>query len=182
MSNPPPVPRSWLDRIQGVLRLDANTFEEIEADTSATSQAALVVGAVAVAGAIGALASGAVAFAVLAVVLAFVSWLVWTVVAFFVGTRFFGGQATWDQLLRTLGFAQAPGLLNVLGVVPLLGAIAAPVAFVWVVAASVVAIRQALDFTTEKAVLTAVVTAVILVIVNIVPMILFGAGIWAISR
>ena len=42
-----------IDRILGVFKLDADTFEQIEHDQSATTQAALVVLVVALAGIIG---------------------------------------------------------------------------------------------------------------------------------
>ena len=44
-----------VQRVIGVLKLDVNTYEEIEADESATSQAAMVVAIVAI---IGGLVSG----------------------------------------------------------------------------------------------------------------------------
>ena len=41
-----------IERVIGVLRLDVDTYEEIEADESATSQAAIVVAVVAIVGGI----------------------------------------------------------------------------------------------------------------------------------
>ena len=54
-----------------------------------------------------------------------------------------------------LGFAQAPGVLYVLGVVPLLGSLATVIVGIWILVTSVVAIRQALDFGTGRAIATA---------------------------
>ena len=51
------------------------------------------------------------------------------------------------QLLRTIGFASAPGLLRVFAAVPVAGSILEAVLWVWMLAATVVAVRQALDYT-----------------------------------
>ncbi len=83
------------------------------------------------------------------VFLAIVGWIVWAMTTFAVGTRVFNGTTDVGEMLRVLGFAQAP---RVIGVIPFLG----PVAAVWVLVASVVAIREGLDFSTGRAIGTAV--------------------------
>jgi hypothetical protein len=50
------------------------------------------------------------------------------------------------QLLRTTGFASAPGLLRVLGLVPILGPLLLFLVAIWMLAAMVVAVRHALDY------------------------------------
>ena len=47
----------------------------------------------------------------------------------------------------TSGFAQSPGVFRVLGVVPVVGGIIFLVASVWMLVAMVIAVRQALDYT-----------------------------------
>ena len=61
--NPSPVRRSFLERILGALRLDADTYEEIEHDESALGQAVGVVALAAIAAAIGSAGSGGGALA-----------------------------------------------------------------------------------------------------------------------
>ena len=68
-----------------------------------------------------------------------------------IGDWLLGGTSTWGELLRTLGFAHAPGLLFVVGIVPFVGWVAKPIIGIWMLAAGVVAVRQALDFSTGKA-------------------------------
>ncbi len=155
-TTPTATPRSLTDRMLGAAQLDASTFEEVEGDESATSQAALVVGMVAVASAVGGVGGGARGV-VAGLLSAFLGWLVWSGITFLVGDRLLGGKATWGELLRTLGFAQAPGVLFVLGVVPVLGVFVRLAVSVWILVAGIVAIRQALDFTTGKAIATAVI-------------------------
>lgn len=81
--------------------------------------------------------------------LAVIGWIVWAATTAFVGSRVFGGTTEFGEMMRVLGFAQAP---RVIAVVPLLG----PVAAVWTLVASVIAIRQGLDFDTPRAIGTAV--------------------------
>lgn len=145
--------RSIVDRMRGAALLDVATYEEVEHDTTATGQAAVVVALAAIAAAIGnafrsgpGLVGGLVAY--------LVGWALWSGIIYLVGTRVFGGTATWGEVLRTFGFAQAPGLLLVAGFVPLLGGLLQFAVSIWVAVAGFVAIRQALDLPTGKTLLT----------------------------
>ena len=146
--------RSIVDRMKGAAMLDVPTYEEVEADTTATGQAAVVVGVVAVCSAIGAIGRGGPGI-ISALLLAFVGWLLWAGITYLIGDKLLGGTATWGELLRTLGFAQAPGILSILGIIPFVGGLVRFVVFLWLLATGIVAISQALDFSTGKAVVTA---------------------------
>lgn len=150
-----PSGRSMVDRMTGAALLRNAVYEEVEADEGLTGQAAGVVAIVAVARGVGAVGDGA-GFIVWGVLAALLGWLLWAGITYLIGDKLLGGTATWGELLRTLGFAQAPGVLFVAGIVPFLGGIVEFVVSLWVLAAGIVAIRQALDFGTGKAVLTAV--------------------------
>ena len=146
---------SWVQRMLGAAKLDVNTYEEVEADQTATGQAAGVVALVAIAQAIGASGEGALGI-IFGIVAALFGWLLWSGITYLIGDKLLGGTATWGELLRTIGFAQAPGVLYVLGIVPLLGGVVRLVLAIWILIAGIIAIRQALDFSTGKAVITAV--------------------------
>lgn len=146
---------SITDRMLGAARLKVATYEEVEHDTTATPQAAVVVGVVAIAAAIGSIGEGA-GGVIAGLIAAYIGWLIWAGTTYLIGDKLLGGTATWGELLRTLGFAQSPGVLYALGIIPVLGWIVRPVVWVWLLIAGVVAIRQALDFSTGKAILTAV--------------------------
>ena len=163
-----PTDGSLTRRMKGAAMLDVATYEEVEADSSATTQAAIVVAAVAVASAIGGASAGGAA-ALMGVVAAILGWLLWAGLTYLIGDKVLGGTATWGELLRTIGFAQAPGVLYVLGIIPVLGAVVRIVVALWILVTGIVAIRQALDFGTGKAVLTAVLgwLAVMLVTVTL---------------
>lgn len=148
------APRSFTERMLGAAKLDVSIYEEVEADTEATSQAAGVVAIVALASAIGGIGAGATG-ALGGLAAAIIGWLLWAGITYLIGDKLLGGTATWGQLLRTLGFAQAPGVLFALAIVPVLGWFVAIVVAVWLLFTGIVAIRQALDFGTGRALLTA---------------------------
>lgn len=167
---------SLISRAVGAAFLNVDTYEAVEADHSATTQAATVVLLVAISGAIGASGEGSQGM-IASVFNAFIAWLVWAGVTNFVGTRVFGGTADWGELLRTLGFAQAPGLLGFLAIVPLLGGSVSVVIGVWTLVAGIVAIRQALDFSTGKAVLTALLSMAVAITVAVGVGIVLGVSV-----
>jgi len=152
-------------RMMGAAMLSIDTFEEVEADRDATAQAATVVIIVALCQAIGSWTLGPFA-AGWAAMVAFGSWIVWAGITYLVGEKIFKGEATWGELLRTLGFAQAPGVLFLLGVIPLFGWIATLVVSLWIMVAGFIAIRQALDIGNGQTLLT----------------VLIGGGVYAILQ
>lgn len=164
---------SLVQRMIGAAMLNVATYEEVEADRTATGQAAAVVGIVAVATAIGAIGEGTGGI-IAGLISAFVGWLVWSALTYVVGTRLFGGTADMGEMLRTIGFAQAPGVLNVLGIIPILGGLVRFAVFLWILVAVVIAIRQALDFSTGKAVGTALVGAIAYIAIMAVLGLVFG--------
>ena len=173
--------RSIVDRMKGAAMLDVPTYEEVEADTTATGQAAVVVAIVAVCSAIGAIGRGGTGI-IGALIGAFVSWLLWSGVAYLIGEKVLGGTATWGELLRTLGFAQAPGILSILAIVPGLRWAVLFVVWIWTVVTGVIAIRQALDFSTGKAVATALLSGLVILVVTALLGGLGGAGMGMMGR
>lgn len=144
------------ERMLGAARLQNWAFEEVEADTTATSQAAGVIAMVAVAQAIGDVGGGTPGI-ILGLISAFFGWAVWAGVTYLIGSGIFHGTATWGELLRTIGFAHAPGVLAVFGFIPVFGGLIRAVVAIWILIAGIIAIRQALDFSTGRAIMTAVI-------------------------
>jgi hypothetical protein len=81
-------------------------------------------------------------------------WLLWSAVTWFVGTRFFKGEADLGQMLRVIGFAYIP---MVLSIIPCMGGF---IGIIWAIAAGFIAVRQGLDLDDVKAFFTVVVGAV----------------------
>jgi hypothetical protein len=131
-------------------KLDVQVYEEVEADRDATGQAMIVVVLSSLAAGIGSLGSGAVQGILVGTLAALLGWVVWAFLTYFIGTRLLPEpqtKADYGQLLRAIGFASSPGLIRVLGIIPFLGPIVFLVAGVWMLVAMVIAVRQALDYT-----------------------------------
>ena len=141
---------SMVDRMIRASLLDVHIFEEVEADTSATRQALSVVVLAALATGVASLGTTGLGGLFVGVVVGIAGWAIWAWIVYLIGTKILPEPEThadWGQLARTLGFAQSPGILKVLGVVPVLGEIILFVVSVWMFAAMVIAVRQALDYT-----------------------------------
>jgi hypothetical protein len=165
-----------LPRMLGASLLRADTFEEVEADPRSLRQAAAVVLAAAAAIALSRWIQGTQAGLAgerlvlqtgLSFVEPFVLWIFGSAFAYMVGASFFRGpetQTDFAELLRTTGFAFSPALLRGFACLPpaLLGLGIDIGARLWVFAAVVIALRQALDFTTARAVATFGMAAVLL--------------------
>jgi hypothetical protein len=138
-----------LQRMVGAARLDAEIYEEVEADRSATGQAFLVVLLASIAAGVGAFESHAAAGILWHAIHGVILWYVWAFITCFVGTRLLPSAETaadHGELLRTIGFSSAPGLLRALGVIAPIAGLAFAIGTLWMLVAMVVAVRQALDY------------------------------------
>lgn len=165
-----------LDRIMGVLRLNVLTFEEIEHDQSATAEAAIIVVVVALLSGIGGAieAPNFITAFLATLVWAFVGWFVWAAVTYFVGTSLFGGQADMGEMLRVLGYAQAPQALRVLTFIPCIGFLIAIIVWIWSLAAAFIAVRQGLDVDNVKALLTVLIGWLVVFVGSLLIGLFFG--------
>lgn len=139
---------TFVSKMIRAAKLDVHLYEEVEADRSAMPQAMAVVVLSSVAAGIGAVHGGPLML-VISAVASLVGWYVWAYITYFIGTKLLPEpqtEADHGQLLRTIGFSSAPGLIRVLGVLPGLAPIVFPVAGIWMLVAMVVAVRQALDY------------------------------------
>ena len=160
---------SFVDRMIGAARLDDAIYEEVEHDRTATMQAAQVVALSSGAAGLAALFAIGIDGLVFVTLIGLVSWAIYAYVTFIIGTRLLAGPETsadWGELARTLGFAQAPGVIMIVGIVPALGLLAGFVASVWILVTTVVALRAALDFTTGRAIGTAVLAWLALAVIR----------------
>ena len=171
---------SYADRLLGALRLDARTYREVEQDTNANGQAALTVVLAALAAGIGYVLSRDIVQNVVGTALSsLLQWVIFSFVAYYVGASLFStGQTsvTPGQVLRTIGFAQAPKLLLIVAVVPVLGWIVGLIVFFWFLAAAITALREAFEFDTGRAIGTGLVAIIAIAIVDIVLSAIFGIG------
>ena len=138
---------SLAERMVGAARLERATYEEVEHDRAATGQAlgVVVLSAVATGLGLGAGLRGLIINTLASIVM----WAIWAALVYAVGTRLLpepDTRADWGEVARTVGFAQTPGVLRLFGIIPGLGEFIRAAADVWVLIATVVAVRQALDY------------------------------------
>ena len=140
--------KNLINRIFRAIKIDVELYEEVERDKSATIQAGLVVVLSSMAAGVGALQLGASNF-LLAPIFSLISWYVWAYIIYFVGVKLFPEKITKSnhgELLRTIGFSSAPGLIRVFGVTPDLMAVTFIGSAFWMLACMVVGVRAALDY------------------------------------
>ena len=167
---------NFTERMIGAAKLDGHTYEEVEVDTTATGQAMAVVILSTLAGGIGGIGGGGFVATSIA---ALIGWLAWAFLTYIIGTRVLPEPQTHadlGQLIRTIGFAQSPGLLRVLGIVPLLGPLLVGAVQIWMLVAMVIGVRQALDYTsTARAVGVCVIGWVVSIVMAIIISFLLGS-------
>ena len=158
-------------------RLEDAVYEEVARDPEATTQALLVVIAAAILGGIGSITAG-VGDLIGALIFAPAVWALGSALAFFVGTRLYNLQGlTWLEVARPLGFAQAPGVFNIFGIIPVLGALIGLAVAIWTIVTGVIALRAALRVTTGQAVITLLLSWILAaIVVGVLVGIVFGAG------
>ena len=140
---------SFTDRMIRAAKLDVNLYEEVEADKGAMMQAMGVVVLSSVAAGIGTIGTTGLKGLVLGTIVALAGWFVWAFLTYYIGTKLLPEpqtKADYGELLRTIGFSSSPGVLRVLGIIPMLGNILNLIIGIWMLVAMVIAIRQALDY------------------------------------
>ena len=165
----------------GAATFNTETYEEVEKDSGATIQALIVVVSVAVAAAVGGVLDGEGNFGrglAFGAIRGVVSWAVWALVAWLVGTTLLkteDTEADWGQLARGTGFAQTPGLFNIFVFVPAVGGVIVFLTFLWQLVGMVIAVRQCLDYSSTL-------RAIFVIVIALIPVIIINAIIfWALG-
>jgi Yip1 domain len=159
------------DRVIGAMKLDENTFEDVERDPTAIGQAVGVIVLAAVAAGIGNIWWGGITGIVRGALMSILSFLIWSGIVWLVGTKMMPEpttQADFPQTFRTLGFAAAPGLASVVTIIPILGYVLMLLIWLWQIAAMVVAVKAVLDYATiGKAIVVVLIGFVVNIILTI---------------
>ncbi len=171
---------SLVERMIGAAMLSVNTYEEVEADTNATPQAMAVVVISSLAAGIGGIRHGGITGLLVGTVAALVGWAICAGLCYLIGTKMLPEpqtRADVGELLRTIGFAQSPGILRILGIIPLLGWLVSIVASLWMLVATVIAVRQALDYqSTGRAVGVCLIGFVVYMVIAVLVGTVLGVG------
>lgn len=144
---PGPQQRSFQERLMGALRLDSATYEEVVHDEEALNQAVGVVALSTLAEAVH--YAGAGKLTLLGILAApLVAWLASAGIVWLASARFVNRRRRYSELLRAIGFAEAPQIALVLSVVPGFVLFLPELVLVWNLLAYIVAVRRALDLDT----------------------------------
>ena len=166
------------NRIIRAAKLDVDLYEEVEADKSALGQAMGVVVLSSIAAGIGSTSKAGLLGMLMMVVVALVGWYIWAYLTYFIGTKLLPEpqtKADHGELLRTIGFSSSPGLIRVLGIVPVMRGIVFPIAAIWMLVAMVIAVRQALDYnSTLRAVGVCAVGWIVQIVILALLLFIFG--------
>ena len=171
---------SFIDRMIRAAKLDANLYEEVEADESSMGQAMGAVILSSLAAGIGNYFVTGFGGLIWATITALVGWFVWAYLVYFIGVKILPEPQTSSspgELLRTIGFSSSPGIIRVLGVIPFLNWGLNFVVSIWMLAAMVIAVRQALDYKgTGRAVLVCVIGWIVYMVVVMLLLSIFGSN------
>lgn len=143
----------FLSRIFRAAKLDSSVYVEIEPDKPARGQALAVIIFSAIAAGIGDLQDGGLSGFLAGALAALAGWFLWTLVAYFAGAKLLPGHkkyrvaaSGYGRMLTYAGFASAPGLVRVLEIIPGLRNAIFLITAVWMIAATVIGMRQALIY------------------------------------
>jgi len=139
----------FVDRMIRAAKLDIHLYEEVEADKSSMRQAMGVVVLSSLASGIGFMQEAGLTGLMIGTVGSLLGWYVWAFLTYIIGTKLLPEpqtQADHGELLRTIGFSSAPGIIRIFAIIPGLGTIVNLLASIWMLAAMVIAVRQALDY------------------------------------
>ena len=151
--------------------LNSQFYEEVEHDRNASLQAGAVVALSATCGGIASIGTYGITGLIAGVILGIAVWLLRAGVILIIGTKLLRAaetEADYGQLIRTMGFAASPGLIRVLGIVPAIGTIVIIISEIWILAATIVAVRQALDYKSTLRAIAVVFIGELIVILLIV--------------
>jgi hypothetical protein len=130
-------------------KLDVSLYEEVEADKGSMGQAATVVVLSSIAAGVGSLGVFGIKGLIFTTIGALVGWLIWAFLTFIIGTKLLpepGTKTDMGEMLRTIGFSSSPGVLRILGIIPVAGAIISFAVGIWMLVAMIIAVKQALDY------------------------------------
>src|SRR3954453_7068690 len=156
---------SFAERMTGAMQADVRTFEEIEADRTAAPQAVAVIVIAGVASLLGNIWRMGIVGGFMMLVVNVCAYALWALVVVLIGTKVMPEPATkadFNEGFRVMGFTAAPGVFNVLAIIPFLGSLISFVIWIWMIVVGVVAVRQVLDYTnTGRAIIVCLIAGLI---------------------
>ena len=169
-------------RMIGVMQADVKTFQEIEADQSALPQAVAVIVIAAVASLVGNIFRNGLMFGVMHLIIALIGYAIWSILVVLIGVKLMPEPTTkadFQEAFRVIGFTAAPGVFNVLAIIPFLGPLISFLVAIWMLVIGVIAVREVLDYSnTGRAIIVCLIAfCIYLVVVALIitPLLIGGA-------
>jgi len=155
----------------GAMKADVKTFQEIEADPAAIGQAVTVIVIAGVASLIGNVFRSGVFGGMMALILSLISYALWSLLVVLIGTKLMpepSTKADFNEAFRVIGFTAAPGVFNLLAIIPFLGPLISLVIAIWTLIIGVVAVREVLDYSnTARAIIVCLIAMVVVWVVTV---------------
>lgn len=152
-------------RMIGAMQANVKTFQEIEADPSAISQAVAVIVIAGVAALIGNIFRVGIVGGILSMCIQLIGYALFSVLVVLIGTKLMPEPTTkadFQEGFRVIGFAASPGVFNVLAIIPFLGPLISFVISIWMLVIGVIAVREVLDYTsTGRAIIVCILAWVV---------------------
>lgn len=162
---------SFAERMTGAMKADVQTFEEIEADQTALPQAVAAIVIAGFASLIGNVFRVGIIGGFMFLIITLCSYALWALVVVLIGTKIMPEPTTkadFNEGFRVMGFTAAPGVFNVLAIIPFLGPVISFVIWIWMIVVGVVAVRQVLDYSnTGRAIIVCLIAGVICWLVSV---------------
>ncbi len=170
------------ERMVGAMKADVKTFQEIEADPNAMSQAVTVIVIAGVASLIGNIFRVGVFGGVMSLVVSLIGYALWSLSIVLIGTKLMPEPTTkadFNEAFRVVGFTAAPGVFNIVAIIPFLGPLISFAIAIWTLVIGVIAVREVLDYSnTGRAIVVCLIAAVVVWCVTfllLAPLLIGGA-------
>ena len=143
--------RLYFNRFLGAAMLDVKLYQEVAAEPRFLNQAWITVLIYAMLASWGSFGRAGAVGSNIGLITAVIGWYVWAFSAYFCATKLFGKKpgelerGDRKTVMRTMGFACAPGSVRFLAILPGLGIIALVGSSIWMIAAATIALKVALD-------------------------------------
>jgi hypothetical protein len=144
--------RLYFIRFFRAARLDASFYQEVAAEPLLLNQAWITVLLYAMLASWGSFGRAGAIGSNIGMISTLVGWYLWAFSSYFVATRLFRGGSAETQradrkaVIRGMGFACAPGVIRLLGIIPGLGIAVLVLSSIWMIVAATIAIKAALNF------------------------------------
>lgn len=173
---------SLSQRMIGAMQADVKTFSEIEADPTAMGQAITVIVLAGVGSLIGNIFRVGAFVGVMHLVIAIVGYAIWSLLVVLIGVKLMPEPTTkadFSEAFRVIGFTAAPGIFNVLAIIPFIGPVISFLIGIWMLVIGVIAVREVLDYSnTGRAIVVCLIAFVIyicVVLFILTPVLIGGA-------